>query len=227
MTAALDRPVWDALQGRHAGFALGDDRARRFIPEVGPLAGARDDDPDSLASLAALVPPTGTLILLQRPAIVVPPGTTAVMSAPGVQLVADRAIAAPSDTSAFERLGAADAAEMLALVELTKPGPFGLRTRELGTFWGIRDRGRIVAMAGERLAHAGYTEVSGVCTHPDARGRGYARLLSAWVASRIVARGETPYLHAFASNTAAIDLYRSLGFALRCEVNVMAIARAT
>lgn len=225
---ALARPVWDALHGRRAGFAIGDDRARRFMPEIGSLAGARDEAPDSVAALAALVPSTGTLLLLQEPEIVAPPGTVAVMSAAGVQLIAERAIAAPSDsrTVAIERLGAEAAADMLELALLTKPGPFGPRTHELGEFWGIRERGALIAMAGERMAHDGFTEVSGVCTHPDARGRGLARLLSAWVASRIFARGETPYLHAFASNTAAVELYQSLGFAIVRSMHVVGLARA-
>lgn len=78
-------------------------------------------------------------------------------------------------------------------------------------------------MAGERMKQEGFTELSGVCTHPDARGRGLARLLSAWVAARIATRGETPYLHAYASNAAAIELYRSLGFTLHREMHVAAI----
>jgi predicted GNAT family acetyltransferase len=81
-------------------------------------------------------------------------------------------------------------------------------------------------MAGERMKQAGFTEVSGVCTHPDVRGRGLARLLSAHVARRILARGETPYLAAYATNTPAIRLYESLGFRPRCEVNVVMVARA-
>lgn len=223
----LERPIWDALHGRHAAFAIGDDRARRFIPAIGNLACARDDDPASLAALAALVPPTGSLLLVQAPAIVLPPGTVAVTAADGVQMIAERAIAAPTDprTAQIERLGAAEAPAMLALAQLTKPGPFGLRNHELGEFWGIRERGALIAMAGERLAHAGFTEVSGVCTHPDARGRGLARLLSTWVGARITARGATPYLHAYASNTAAIELYRSLGFAVSRAMHVMAIQR--
>jgi predicted GNAT family acetyltransferase len=46
------------------------------------------------------------------------------------------------------------------------------------------------------------------------------------VASRVIARGETPYLHAYASNVAAITLYESLGFALRRRMYVAVVARA-
>ena len=81
-------------------------------------------------------------------------------------------------------------------------------------------------MAGERMKLPGYTEVSGVCTHPDARGRGYAGLLSRVVSGRIMARGETPFLHAYASNHAAIRLYESLGFEVQRHMHVKVLRRA-
>ncbi|NVB84956.1 MAG: GNAT family N-acetyltransferase [Kofleriaceae bacterium] len=224
--SVLDRPVWNALSTKLASFACGGDRARRFAPDIGPLAGARDETPESLAELAALIPSDGTLLLLQADPIVLPPGAIAVTTASGVQMVADKlGLPARSDHH-IERLTDADAPAMLALATLTKPGPFAARTPMLGEFWGVKDRGVLVAMAGERMRHDGFTEVSGVCTHPDARGRGLARALSALVAERIALRGETPYLHAYATNTAAIQLYESLGFRLRSMMNVAAIVRA-
>jgi len=223
-TSLLDRPVWTALDTRQASFAIGGERARRFVADVGPLAAARDDSPESLQALAELVPPTGTLLLLQADPIVVPAGRVAVTTAAGVQMIASRIVDAPVDDR-IEQLTEADAPAMLALATLTKPGPFAARTPSLGEFWGVKDGGVLVAMAGERMKQDGFTEVSGVCTHPDARGRGLARLLSTWVAARISARGETPYLHAYASNAAAIELYRSLGFALHRTMHVAAIAR--
>jgi predicted GNAT family acetyltransferase len=222
--AALRRPVWDALWRRHAAFSVGGDRARRFTPEVGPLAASRDDDPDSLRALAELVPETGTLLLVQADPIVLPPGTVAITAAPAVQMIGGVVEATPDDR--IIPLTDADAAAMLALATLTRPGPFGPRSPQLGEFWGIKEHGAVIAMAGERLKHDGFTEISGVCTHPDARGRGLARTLSAWVAARISARGDTPYLHAYASNTVAIELYRSLGFAHHRAMHVAAIARA-
>jgi predicted GNAT family acetyltransferase len=113
------------------------------------------------------------------------------------------------------RLTEADAADMLDLATLTQPGPFTLNALRLGEFWGIREEGRLVAMAGERMGQPGYGEISGVCCHPDARGKGFARLLSLVVAGRISARGEQPYLHAYAGNLPAIRLYESIDFRLR------------
>src|ERR1700733_4555689 len=178
MTArALDRPVWSSLATRHARFAIGGDRARRFAPDVGPLAGTRDDEPDSLAALAELAV-DGALLLLQADAIRLPPSLSATSSAAGVQLVLDTLVDVEPDPR-IVRLGAEDAPAMVALAELTKPGPFAPRTHELGEFCGVKEGGRLIAMAGERLSQPGFMEVSGVCTHPDARGRGLARSLSA------------------------------------------------
>ncbi|MBI5478933.1 MAG: GNAT family N-acetyltransferase [Deltaproteobacteria bacterium] len=223
----LDRPAWNALATRQRSVASGGDRARRFAPDIGPLAGARDDGPASLAELAKLVPGDGTLLLLQADPIVLPPGLVATTTAMGVQMVAERL--ARGAVTAYERAGQrlpdADAPAMLALATLTKPGPFARGTPTLGEFWGLKEGGVLVAMAGERMKHHGFTEVSGVCTHPDARGRGLARALSALVAARIVERGETPYLHTYATNTAAIRLYESLGFRRRCAMHVAAVAR--
>ena len=223
MRHPLDRPVWSALTTRQRDLALGDDLARRFEPEIGPFAAVAHDDPAHLARLAALIGAHGPVVLLQRDAIPVPPGTTARLSASGVQLVLDRLPAVPA-TAEMVPLGPADAAEMVALAKLTEPGPFAARTPELGGFLGVRDDdGRLVAMAGERMRPEGYTEVSGVCTHPAHRGHGYAAMLSAAVADRILARGETPFLHAYTSNRAAVALYERLGFVLRTPVEVLAL----
>jgi predicted GNAT family acetyltransferase len=125
-----------------------------------------------------------------------------------------------------QRLTQDDAAAMLALASVTKPGPFTLKALSLGDFWGIKVDGRLVAMAGERMKQPGYTELSGVCSHPEFRGGGLGRLLSVFVANQIVARGEVPYLHAYATNAAAISLYESIGFKLRSTMHVAVVQRA-
>ena len=222
----LDRPIWHALSGRQAAFAVGQGTALRFRPDVSPFAACADDDPGSLAALARLMVPGERLVLVQRAAVALPPGTERVDGGMCVQMVA-RSFRASPPPDGVVPLGDGDAAEMLALAKLTKPGPFRARTCELSQFWGVKDaQGRLLAMAGERLRLPGMSEVSGVCTHPDARGRGYARLLSAHVASEIVRRGETPFLHAWADNCAAIGLYQALGFELHGEVEAVVVTLA-
>lgn len=227
----LDRPVWASLSTLLMPLSEGDALARRFDREVNLFASARDDrDPAALAALAGLVRPGERVFVLQVPELAVPPGLVAVKRALGVQMVATRPLGAEAGglPEAIERLGDSDAAEMLALAQLTEPGPFLARTHTMGAFIGVRARGAqgpLAAMAGERFRLPGYTEVSGVCTHPDHRGRGLARQLSAAVAAGIQARGDQPFLHAWKTNTAAIALYESLGFVLRAEVNVAVLQR--
>src|SRR5262249_15715881 len=149
----------------------------------------------AIAAMGALVQPGESVYVLQVPVIGVPSELVETKAAPGVQMVATRSIKADSAGN-FVTLTDADAPEMLALARMTEPGPFLERTHVMGRFIGIRIEGRLVAMAGERMRFPGYTEVSGVCTHPEFRGRGLARGLSTAVASHIEARGDRPFLHA-------------------------------
>jgi predicted GNAT family acetyltransferase len=222
---ALDRPVWESLNTHHVRLAEGNDLARRFMRDVNVFASARDDTPAALAALASLVRPDESVYLLQVPRITVPPGLIPVREAKGVQMVAPPGTPFEAPRDEVIPLGDADALEMLALAKLTEPGPFLARTHLMGSFLGIRIGGRLAAMAGERMRLPGYTEVSGVCTHPDFRGRGLARRLSAAVAHRIQARGDQAFLHAWKTNHAAISLYGALGFTLRAEVNVAELGR--
>jgi len=215
----LDRPVWASLTTFHATLAEGDALARRFLRDVNLFASARDDGDDTQAALAALVRPRERIYILQVPPIVAPPALRTLKRASGVQMVATRPLT-DEHTDDVLVLTDADAPEMLALATLTEPGPFLTRTHRMGRFLGIRRDGRLAAMAGERMRFPGYTEVSGVCTHPDFRGQGLARHLSAAIVAAIQRRGERAFLHAWATNAAAIALYRGLGFEMRAEVNV-------
>ncbi|GAA0870807.1 GNAT family N-acetyltransferase [Brevundimonas basaltis] len=213
----LDRPVWSALTSRQAHLALGDGRALRFDLDHALFAAAADGSIEATEALAALnVSPHG-MGLVEAGDMPLPPGARVRASAACVQMVAS-SLNPGGKAVAFEPLGEADAAEMLALATLTVPGPFFERTHRLGDFIGVKVDGRLVAMAGERMKPDGFTEVSGVCTHPDHRGRGYAGALMRVVTQRILARGEQAFLHAYAANTATIALYETLGFRVRTPI---------
>jgi predicted GNAT family acetyltransferase len=221
----LDRPVWNALRSRQAGLAIGEARAWRFAPEYGVFAAAADGSAASQAALAALLPAGGEIWLVETAAVPPPPGFVLRSASLCHQMVA-RAVTPDTADVAFVDLEESDAPEMHALATLTVPGPFFARTHRLGQFVGVRQGGRLVAMAGERMKPPGATEVSGVCTHPAHRGRGYAGALMREVTRRILARGELAFLHVYASNTGAIALYEALGFALRREMTMMVLERA-
>ena len=216
----LDRPVWSALTTVHARHTIGTDRARRFEADIGPFGAARDESDESLAELGSLIASSGPLLLAQAPEIACPPGVRIAKAMLAQQMHHDRPDLPPLTGVPIRRLGDADAAAMVELASLTNPGPFERRTHELGVFWGVEQEGRLAAMAGERFKQPGFCEISGVCTHPDFHGRGYARELCLVVLGRIRSRGEHAYLHVFSDNAGAIALYEKLGFRTRREIRV-------
>lgn len=221
----LDRPVWASLVGPQASLSEGGPLARRYQADIHLFAATPDDSPAAQRALADLVGPGEQVFVVQADPIAIPPGLQALKQARLVQMVATRTLSAADAGPDCEPLGEADAAEILALARLTEPGPFLPRTHTMGRFLGIRDGGRLVAMAGERFRPPGHTEVSGVCAHPDWRGRGLARRLSTAVTAAIQARGDTPFLHAWVTNRPAIELYERLGFVLRRELNGALLTR--
>ena len=227
MTAhPLDRPIWSMLTGRQAHLAEGDERALRIDRGYGVFGVAADTGAEAQAALAALVPEDGELWIVEGEPWPVPDGTREVKRAVLAQMVAE---GPPPDARAGEptilALGEGDAAEMTALADHAKPGPWGPATHRYGPFFGIREEGRLLAMAGQRILVPGMAEVSGVATWEDCRGRGLARALIGHVMREMVARGETPFLHSYADNAGAIGLYESLGFRIRRQVHVLVIAK--
>lgn len=225
----LDNPAWSALTGPQREFAVVAGPVARYRPEVS-LFGAFDEVPGPAhwEDMAALVGPGG--VVTTTGCTATPPGDwTVEYDGDGVQLTGERLAGVTSDPSpdgpVVVTLGADDAADMVELVDLTRPGPFAPRTWELGGYVGIRRGGRLIAMAGERMRPLGWAEISAVSTHPDHRRQGLGELLVQVVAAGIVVRGEIPMLHASVDNTDAIRLYQAMGFAVRRTVRFCA-ARA-
>ena len=224
----LDNPILNALLTDHRDHALMDGEARRYPPDIGPLAGVPDQSWSSYDALRTLAGPGGLIGLFLPDPAALPEGFTLFRWGILTQMVCR----APQPAGANERpltagstvrgLVSADVPAMLELAHLTEPGPFRERTIELGNFYGVFEGDRLLGMAGQRTRVPGFVEVSAVCTHPEARGRGYAGKLMRKVMRDIFAEHRTPYLHALANNP-AVRLYESLGFMERRTFHLVVI----
>lgn len=211
----LDNPAWHALGGPHARFAETLGAARRYQPEVSfahAIENPADPADAAWADLAKLVGP-GTELTMTGLHVDAPASWEVVGSGHGYQMIDVAVDAAPDEEAVV--LGADDVPEMLDLVARAQPGPFFPRTYEMGTYLGLRDEGRLVAMAGERVHPPGWTEISAVATEEAHRGRGLAGRLVRAVAYNIRSRGEQPLLHVAEHNDNARRLYLKLGFEVR------------
>lgn len=228
----LDNPVWWALTGRQRRFGRTSRSAGLFDPELSPFGAFSGLPADSQwDDLAGLIGPSGQVVLVHPgdgvDQLPTPEGWTSHRRTQALQMTGEGMIhrpdpptqpgpgplVAPPDRPV--PLGADDVSDMLALVEVARPGPFLPRTVEFGGYVGIRRAGRLVAMAGERIRPPGHVEISAVVTHPDHRRQGLAEAVVAAVAAAAHDRGETPFLHVAASNAGAVALYESMGFAVR------------
>jgi ribosomal protein S18 acetylase RimI-like enzyme len=221
----LDRPIWSALTTRQEMLAEIAGPARRYPADIAPFADMEDFSARSFAALYDLLRPGEPAVLFTPEPLQAPATFEIAMTAMGDQMIGTPA-EFPGTVPEIVRLGETDAPEMRALVELTRPGPFGPRTHQLGRFFGVRIDGRLAAITGERMTPGPYTEMTAVCVHPDFRGRGLAQALLAHVSRQIVARGEIPFLHVFSDNASAIALYARQGMTLRRRLHVTVLGRA-
>lgn len=210
-------PVWHALNTRHSHLALIEGDARRYPVDVAPFAALAKPTELALWELHSLLAP-GESVWLAGTAYPQLPELKNEGTLVCVQMVLTTELAEKPSTVELERLSPDDSAAMVALTDVAFPGFFRSRTYEMGAYYGAwpdsrEASGQLIAMAGERMALDGYTEISGVCTHPEYRGKGLAANLIARVARHEREQGVVSFLHVSATNTHAIDLYRRLGFA--------------
>lgn len=210
----LNNPVWEALCHGQTGFAERLGKAALYKLEVSPFAALETPDASAMNDLTRLCEP-GRIVALWSQPISLPDHSAwdYLESADVRQMVCH---GKRGDFNPIgEVLGADHVTRMVELVKLTNPGPFLERTIELGRYLGVMDGDDLLAMAGERFRPPGWTEVSGVCTHPTAAGRGYAAGLVASLLDTIGQRDDRAFLHVRVgspSEDRAAAIYRRLGF---------------
>lgn len=219
----LDNPIWNSLVTCHSQFSTGGDLARRYPTEIGPFIGVPEISKEAFFELAGLIKPGEHLYLVgfEEP---FPIYLTVEHHEPITQMVAAQRSTVRKIDKEISILSELDVPDMLELIELTFPGYFRADTRKLGTYLGIRDNGKLVAMAGERMSMTGFREISAVCTHPDYRGRGYANHLMAILMNNMFEEGITPFLHVDIDNAKAKRIYEKLGFVERRNMPLKAVS---
>jgi ribosomal protein S18 acetylase RimI-like enzyme len=215
----LDNPVWKALTTHQAQVALSSGMARRFPPEVCVFGALALPILPAYESLAHLAPePVG---LVSGGPLQLPSGWTVLRHVELHQMVHEGDVAAlPKHASNIVELSEADLPEMSTLYSARRPErTLSPRLHQLGGFVGVREEGKLVAMACLRLHLPGYREISTVGTLDGLEGRGYATAVVSALIERISRRGERPFLTVRTDNPRAIEIYRRLGFKERAQVH--------
>ena len=218
----LDNCAYEALKGRQAEFAIKGEGVLKYRPDVFMFAGLPDTTPESIEKASKLYE-KGQFMGLMGFKVDASPYFHMGFEARAYQMLTGKV----PDYKAMDyvELTKEDTPQIAELIKLTEPGPYAPKVLELGNYIGIKKDGKLVAMVGERIKLDGYTEVSLVCTHPDHRGKGYAKALSGVIIRDIIERGETAFLHVQTKNVAAFKLYEKLGFTTRVEYPITGYVR--
>ena len=224
MKHLLDNVVWHSLSGPQAKFSAGSDRARRYAQGFSPIVGFPDQSRPDFAALESFCEP-GERFYSDGWSGAEPSGWRVEIETTMFKMIWDGTLPPADEAPDALPLNAEHAQQAFELAQLTRPGPFGLRTIELGEYFGYFQGARLIAMAGERMQAGSLRELSGVCTHPNHQGRGLAKKLMLKLIRRQLLRNETPFLHVMSSNTGARGLYERMGFRNYKESVVRVIVR--
>jgi ribosomal protein S18 acetylase RimI-like enzyme len=222
--ALFANPVWHSLHGPHRHLAIVAGDACRYPADVSPFAAIKTPELRALSDLRLLLEPGDFVWIVDYGRTA--PGLNVVESLDCVQMVWPEHLQPPARSGAVRSLSPANSQEMVCLTDAAFPGFFRPRTYRMGSYCGIRVTDQLVAMGGERLRLEGYPELSGICTHPAHRGKGFASDVIAHIVRCHRRDGLRSWLHVGALNAHAIDLYTFLGFERVRSLRLHRIVRA-
>ncbi|MEO6406611.1 MAG: GNAT family N-acetyltransferase [Ferruginibacter sp.] len=215
----LHNPVFNALLSGDKELSFGTDDVKYFDEMVSPFVAFNENYKRGFSDLYELLP-SGRKILYAIPAAVTQPaGWQLQHEIKGLQFVYGAGKEIKNEFENVQPLEEQHIEQMIHLAALTKPGPFGKGTIKFGSYYGIFDHEKLVAMTGQRLHVENFTEISAVCTHPDYTGIGYARILLQHQLQLILQQEQHPFLHVREDNGRAIELYQRLGFEVSRKMN--------
>lgn len=215
----LQNPVYNALLTGDRYLSRGNENVRFFDEEVSPFAGFAEGYRHGFEELFAILRPDRHILYATPQPLQRPQGWHLLQMAHGLQMMYKGSITKTPATFHPVPLEEEHIEQMMQLTALTKPGPFNRNSIAFGSYYGIFQRGQLVAMTGQRLHVQAFTEISAVCTHPNHLGKGYAFALVQHQVELILQQGQTPFLHVREDNTRAVSLYQRMGFVLQRPMN--------
>ena len=221
----LDNPIWNALTTGAANYAFSRGKALFIDRKMGFFVGLPSYKVEQLDQLHAVMDTVMRVILFTPGFLELDAKWKVRNDHVLLQMVLDKPSFQLSPDSAIRKLSVADVPDMLALTQLAKPGPFLENTIDFGGYFGYFEEGKLISMAGTRLAVGPYTEVSAVCTHPDFTGKGFAKVVLPYVLNYIQLQGQIPFLQLYPDNLPAFNLYQKLGFVERANLRVYSLEK--
>lgn len=216
--AALDNPAWWALTGVQQPFATGNAYVQRYRRGILPFAAYDHQHGDKIAQLDSLLA-TGEVFFLIGGLPPLPSYWTILNELPCAQMINQTRVQPPPGSVTITTLQEPHQTALYNLIQQVQPGYYEPDTQQLGNYYGIYDKDRLVAVAGERMRLTELSELSAICTDPAYTGRRYAQHLIAHLCNTNLDRGIIPFLHVLDSNERAIRLYEHLGFVTRRTIS--------
>ena len=228
MPHILDNMIWNAITTGNNNLADVNEVVGCYHPDIAPFAGLKELSNKIFDKLHKFIPAGRSVAISHYDSDQLDKNKWKLLQHMDCcQMVYEKPVNdfTTATSSLIQPLGFEHVSQMLELTALTKPGPFLEKTILFGNYFGIFIDGRLAAMAGQRMHPVPYMEVSAVCTHPDYRGKGFAKALMLHVMKIILDNSFTPFLHVLTSNTSAIQLYESIGFRIRQKLFIDVIRR--